>query len=96
MDGMYNSSIKKKMDELEMEKQTLIDKITFMEKQKELLKIPTREFLRDMFKHDMDIKNKSTEDKKRIIAKYVKKVIVREGLCKTYLDLNMQHAFRNA
>lgn len=73
----FNDTIKKKMESLEIEKSDIRSKIEFHKVELgKIYTIPDEKFIRNRLKNDMDIKNKSPEEQKRIIGTYVKKVVV--------------------
>lgn len=75
-DGMYSPSMKDTMKDLENRKENLVDKISYLENQKVLNMIPSKEFIGLKLKEDSDIFNKSPEQQQAIIRTYIKKVIV--------------------
>ena len=73
--GMFRPSMKAKMDDLEAKKVSLSQKIQEAKLQAEM-HTPTEEMIRKYFEKDKDIKNKSPEERKRIIQTHVQKIIV--------------------
>nr|WP_294494324.1 hypothetical protein [uncultured Anaerosporobacter sp.] len=76
MNGISTPSTKQALNELEAFRIDIIDRIDYTKKQCEKLQIPSKELLRSNMDNDMDIKNKSLDEQKRIIKTYVYKVVV--------------------
>ena len=76
MDGLYSSSMKEKMNALETQKEFLTDKINYLESRNTLVNMPSKEYLAEKLRKDLDIKQKSPDEQKRIIRTYVQKVVV--------------------
>jgi len=77
--GMFHQSMKDKMDNLEVEKHKLTIRIEEAKNQMKLNIMPTKDTIRAYFMRDMNLKEKSLEEQKRIIQTYVQKVIVFGG-----------------
>lgn len=93
-EGLYSPSIKEKLEALELQKQDVVDKIGFLEERMELVKLPDKEYIYNFFKQDMNIKDKTDKDKKRIIKTYVKKVVVCPDYIKVHTNLDNQKVGR--
>ncbi len=91
MNGISTPSTKQALNELEALKIDIIDRIDYTKKQCEKLQIPSKELLRSNMGNDMDIKNKSLDEQKRIIKTYVYKFVVYPEYVEIYwrFDLNM-------
>ena len=76
MNGLYSDTVKDRINQLELQKSNIKEKIDFLENRVCLTRIPTKDFLLQLISKDMGIKNKSLDDMKRIIKTYVKKVVV--------------------
>ena len=60
----------------EIKKVDILDRIDYLKEQKNLIELPNKEYIYRHFEKDMNIKEKSEDEQKRIIQTYVKKVIV--------------------
>ncbi|MBN7575447.1 MULTISPECIES: recombinase family protein [Clostridium] len=75
--GFYNSSMKEKSDQLETRKTTLLIRINEAEREAKL-NSPTEDMIKKYLKKDSDIKEKSLENKKKVIQTHVQKITVYE------------------
>lgn len=82
----FNDSIKNKLEQLEMKKSDLTSKIEFHKIELGKIILPPKEFLKVLFKNDINIKEKSPEEQKRIIKTYVQKVLVFPDYIEIYTD----------
>lgn len=80
--GMFHSSMKEKMDDLECKKALLSNRLEEAKYQSKLHS-PSEDMIRQYLKKDADIKDKSLDEQKRIIQTYVKEVIVFDD----YIDI---------
>lgn len=87
-EGLYSLTIKEKLETLELQKQDIVDKIDFLEKRMSLVEYPTQEYIYKFFEKDMNIKEKTDSEKKRIIQTYIKKVVVYPDYIKVYTNLD--------
>lgn len=86
--GMFQPSMKEKMDELEAKKNSIILSLEEAKRQKNITS-PSKDLIKAYLQKDADIKSKSLEDQKRIIQTYVQKVIVYNNVIKTYTIVDM-------
>ncbi|MEY8001171.1 recombinase family protein [Clostridium sp. Mt-5] len=80
--GMFYSSMKEKMDNLEARKSKIAIELEEAKRQQKI-NLPSRKLVKSYIQKDADIKEKSPEEQKRIIQTYVKKVIVYEDTIET-------------
>ena len=73
--GMFHVSMKEKLHKLEMKKVKITQTLNEAKLQAEI-NTPSLDAIKAYLQKDADIKNKSPEEKKRIIHAYVKKIIV--------------------
>lgn len=76
--GLFNPSMKEKLDELEKSKTNIQIKLEEAKLQVDI-HTPNKEMIKKYVSKDKNIKNKSSEEQKRIIQAYVQKVIVYEN-----------------
>lgn len=87
--GMFHTSMKEKMDELEAKKASLTIKLEEAKLQAQMV-LPTNYMIRQFLQINTDIDNKELEEQKRIIQAYIKSVIVYDDRIdiNTVVDLN--------
>lgn len=87
--GMFHPSMKEKMDGLEENKASLVQRLEEARLQADI-HTPNEEMIKKYIAKDKNIKNKSLEDQKQIIQAYVSKVIVYENDIKVkfIVDIN--------
>lgn len=85
----FNDTIMKKIELLEVEKSDIRSKIEYHKVELGKVFIPPREVVANKLKNDMDIKNKSPEEQKRIIGTYVKKILIYTDHIKVYTDCGL-------
>ncbi|WP_180269209.1 recombinase family protein [Clostridium cadaveris] len=76
--GMFHSSMKNKLDELETRKSVLNMRLSEAKRESEVM-TPSDEIIRAYLLKDSNIKNKSLEEQRLIIQTYVSKIIVNEN-----------------
>lgn len=75
--GLCSSSLKEKLNDLELNKDQLL--IRIQEAEYELsVNAPSKDMIKNFLEKDTDIKEKSLEEQKKLIQTYVKKVVVSE------------------
>jgi site-specific DNA recombinase len=82
----FSDSIKSKIEALEMEKADIKSRIEYNKIELGKLRIPPKEITMKKLRNDMNIKNKSPEEQKRIIGTYVQKVIIYPDRIKIITD----------
>lgn len=87
-EGLYSPSIKEKLETLELQKQNVTDKIDFLEERMNLVKLPDKDYIYSFFEKDMNIKNKTKDEQKRIIQTYINKVVVYPEYIEVYTNLS--------
>ena len=82
-DGMFHSSMKEKMDNLEARKSKTAIELEEAKRQRKV-NLPSKKLVKAYIQKDADIKEKSPEEQKHIIQTYVKKVVVYNDIIEVY------------
>jgi len=81
-----STSLKEKLSLLEEEKSDIKEKIAYHQDKQRLFRLPEKEYMKQNLKKDIDVKQKSPSEQKRIIGTYVEKTLVFPDHVEIYMD----------
>ncbi len=82
----FNDSIKNKMEQIEIQKADYNKRIEYLKEELGKTIIPPKEFMRELLKNDIHIKEKDLDEQKRIIKTYIQKVLIYPDHVEIYTD----------